>query len=48
MFNKCIMLFFVVVGITAFAFIADAQVVRDGLVSYWSFEGGDCLRPSWG
>ena len=41
MFNKCIMMFFVLVGIAAFALIAEAQVVQDGLVSYWSFEGGD-------
>lgn len=41
MFNKSIMPFFVVVGIAACAFVAEAQVVQDGLVSYWSFEGGD-------
>ena len=41
MLNKSIMLFFVMVGLAAFAFIAEAQVVQDGLVSYWSFEGGD-------
>ena len=41
MFNKSIMLFFVVVGVATFAYTAEAQVVRDGLVSYWSFEGGD-------
>ena len=41
MFNKSIMPFFIVVGIAACAFAAEAQVVQDGLVSYWSFEGGD-------
>ncbi len=41
MFNKSIMVFFVVVGVATFAYTAEAQVVRDGLVSYWSFEGGD-------
>ncbi len=41
MFNKSIILFFVVVGVATFAYTAEAQVVRDGLVSYWSFEGGD-------
>lgn len=41
MFNKSIMLFFVVVGVAACTFVAEAQVVQDGLVSYWSFEGGD-------
>jgi hypothetical protein len=41
MLNKSIMLFFVMVGLAAFAFVAEAQVVQDGLVSYWSFEGGD-------
>ncbi len=41
MLNKSIMLFFVIAGFVAFACISEAQVVQDGLVSYWSFDGGD-------
>ncbi len=38
---KNLALLFVVIMVVAFAYTAEAQVVTDGLVSYWSFEGGD-------
>ncbi len=41
MMFKSIAVLFVVVVAVAFAITAGAQVVTDGLVSYWSFEDGD-------
>jgi len=38
---KSFALVFVVIMIVVFAYTAETQVVTDGLVSYWSFEGGD-------
>ena len=54
MFSKTLTLVFIVVG-TSFlmcAFAAKAQIVQEGLISYWTFDeadiDGDTVKDAWG